>query len=198
MPARTLTSLAIVALLAPFGFAASLSEKVQQAVSRGFVNGQPALSEAPRSALASPISQQEPTKGLSSFKEASDLLARKGVDRTLSVAFCSTVELDCGGKPWPVKAKGAESDTINKVANIGKSGKDETVVLVRQLKDKTRLDLYVCDAAGGFLRAYEKVGAGRATRVPADQAKAGFESEKQWWMDWLPDNTAASADVAGK
>ncbi len=166
---------------------AQVAKNVQTAVESSFANGQPSMgaSPAPVAPRVINVDQQTVAKSVATFREASELISSQGIVKVLNPTFCQRFELNCGGQPWQVKQKGAQSDTDAKVASIGKIDGADTVLLIRSDNNNAKAELYVCDSNGTLLRGYGMVNNGAPSRMPADQAKAGFETEKQWWMNWL-------------
>ncbi|HWF63368.1 MAG TPA: hypothetical protein VN685_02015 [Rhizomicrobium sp.] len=144
-------------------------------------------------ALHASAQPSQTAKTLTAFKEVADLLAIKGASKSLSPEFCARFELDCGGQPWPVKLESAANEKEQKNAAITNVAGRDIVLLVRQDLDRAKGEFYVCDPSGNFIRGYLMVSNRIVSRLTADQAPAGFEAEKKWWMDWLPTHVGASA-----
>lgn len=96
--------------------------------------------------------------------------------------------MSCDAQGWPVKLKGARNNKMQRTVAIGTLAGQTTVVLFRQDLDFATGELYVTDADGTLVRGYVTINNETPSRISAQQASAGFEAQKQWWMDWLSDS----------
>ena len=141
------------------------------------------------SVLALPASAQP---GISTFEQAADLVANEGAPITLSAPFCARFDLACD--QTSMKQDTAQSDTVTKSAMVGTfGGGQEMVVLIRRDNDNAKAELYVADLFGDLMRGYAMANNGAPSRLTVAEARAGFEAEKTWWVQWLAQHPPKAA-----
>jgi hypothetical protein len=121
------------------------------------------------------------------FRRFSEFVLRNGVDAKISPNISQMLGLVPVPAVVEVKQASHREGQVIRTFNVGKEKHEDIVIWTWEQNGRSRLTFYLTSPAGTLRETVrsEQVPGGeyQAVHVPISAAKAGFQKEKQYWLE---------------